>query len=295
HRTGMVDGEGDGVGIMTDIPRQLWGNTLALKGLRSSLASDQNFWVAHLMIPVERRYETAEIVDSVCRHILEAGLDLLIDQPGKVNRSVLGRNAEKNEPGFWQIAGMNGRISQDQLESTLYHIQTRLERELGVHFPSFSSRSVVYKVQGTVEILRRYYPELRDPEYASTVTLGHARYSTNTNSVFERVQPFNVIGHNGEFNTISRFRLEAAMLGIDLDPENSDSQDVDRVIDALCQQYGLDLIEAMEHVFPPFRHDLLENSPEIHALYERIRQSFGPFAQGPAAVVARVGDQCVFS
>ncbi len=95
HRTGMVDGEGDGVGIMTDIPRQLWGNTLALKGLRSSLASDQNFWVAHLMIPVERRYETAEIVDSVCRHILEAGLDLLIDQPGKVNRSVLGRNAEK--------------------------------------------------------------------------------------------------------------------------------------------------------------------------------------------------------
>ena len=88
-----------------------------------------------------------------------------------------------------------------------------------IHFPSFSSHSVVYKVQGTVEILRRYYPELRDPDYASTVTLGHARYSTNTNSIFERVQPFDVMGHNGEFNTISRFRLEAAMLGIDLDPQ----------------------------------------------------------------------------
>jgi glutamate synthase (NADPH/NADH) large chain len=295
HRTGMVDGEGDGVGIMTDIPRQLWGKTLALKGLRSSLASDQKFWVAHLMIPMHRRHETAEIVETMCRHIIESGLDLLIDHPGKVNQGVLGRNAEKNEPGFWQIAGMTGRVPEQQLESILYRIQTQLEREYGVHFPSFSSRSVVYKVQGTVEILRRYYPELRDPEYASTVTLGHARYSTNTNSNFERVQPFNVIGHNGEFNTISRFRLEAAMLGIDLDPANSDSQDVDRVIDALCQQYDLDLIETMEHIFPPFRHDLLDNSADIPALYERIRQSFGPLAQGPAAVVARVGDQCVFS
>ena len=295
HRTGMVDGEGDGVGIMTDIPRQLWAQTLALKGLRSSLAADPNFWVAQLMIPNNRRNETAEIVEAICQHIIEAGLDLLIDQPGKVNHGVLGRNAEKNEPGFWQIAGMNGRVPTEKLESTLYRLQTQLERQHGVHFPSFSSRSVVYKVQGTVEILRRYYPELRDPEYASTVTLGHARYSTNTVSNFERVQPFNVIGHNGEFNTISRFRLEAAMLGIDLDPLNSDSQDVDRVIDALCQQYGLDLIEAMEHVFPPFRHDLSDGSTELHGLYDQIRQSFGPFAQGPAAVVARVGDQCVFS
>lgn len=295
HRTGVVEGEGDGVGIMTDIPRQLWAKALALKGFRSSLASDSTFWVAHLMIPADRREETAELVEVICRRIIEAGLELLIDREGLVNRSVLGRNAEKNEPGFWQIAGMNGQIAKERLESTLYRLQAQLEREYGVHFPSFSSRSVVYKVQSTVEILRRYYPELRDPEYASTVTLGHARYSTNTNSNFERVQPFNVIGHNGEFNTISRFRLEAAMLGIDLDPMNSDSQDVDRVIDALCQQYDLDLIEAMEYVFPPFRHDLLEDNPGIHQTYENMRQAFGPFAQGPAAVVARVGDQCVFS
>ncbi len=160
-----------------------------------------------------------------------------------------------------------------------------------MHFPSFSSRSVVYKVQGTVEILRRYYPEIRDPEYASTVTLGHARYSTNTNPIFERAQPFNVLGHNGEFNTISRFRLEAQMLGIDLADGNSDSQDVDHVIDALCMEYGLDLIEAMEYVFPPFDHDLMDNDTEIHAMYKDMRRAFGPFAQGPAAIAARVGDQ----
>jgi glutamate synthase (NADPH/NADH) large chain len=295
HRTGIVDGEGDGVGIMTDIPRRLWTKALAHKGLRSSLASDNNFWVAHLMIPAAERENASEIVDAICRRIAETGLEVLVDREGETNPIVLGQSARKNEPIFWQFAGMNGRIAQAALERTLYRLQTQIEREMRVHFPSFSSRSVVYKVQGTVEILRRYYPELRDPEYASGITLGHARYSTNTNPIFERVQPFNVMGHNGEFNTISRFKVEAAMLGIELDPGNSDSQDVDRLIDGLCMQYDLDLIEAMEYIFPPFQHDLIESASDIHEMYANVRRAFGPFAQGPAAVVARVGDHCVFS
>jgi glutamate synthase (NADPH/NADH) large chain len=295
HRTGIVDGEGDGVGIMTDIPRQLWARTLAQRNLRASLASDPNFWVAHLMIPADERAHADDITDYMWRAITSEGLELLYDDVGKVNRLALGRSAQKNEPLFWQMAGMNGKVAPDRLESVLYNIQRRAERELGVHFPSFSSRSVVYKVQGTVEILQRYYPELRDPDYTSTVTLGHARYSTNTNPIFERAQPFNVLGHNGEFNTISRFRLEAEQLGIWLNPANSDSQDVDALIDALCQEHGLSLVEAMEYVFPPFNHDLLENAPEIHAMYDEVRRAFGPFAQGPAAVVARVGDQVVCS
>jgi glutamate synthase (NADPH/NADH) large chain len=295
HRTGIVNGEGDGVGIMTDIPRLLWSKTLTRAGLRSTLASDPNFWVAHLMIPARDRARADSLVEHIYRRITDAGLEVLIDQPGKVNAEALGANAKKNEPVFWQFAGMNGQVPHEKLEQTLFRVQTQLERDLGVHFPSFSSRSVTFKVQGTVEILRRYYPELRDPDFASTVTLGHARYSTNTNSIFERVQPFNVLGHNGEFNTISRFRLEAMMLGIQLDPGNSDSQDIDRGIDALCMDYGLDLIEAMEYIFPPYDHDLPDNEPHLHAIYDEIRQTFGPFAQGPAAVAARIGDQCVFS
>ncbi|MBC6934317.1 MAG: glutamate synthase [Chloroflexi bacterium] len=295
HRTGFVDGEGDGVGIMTDIPRQLWMKKLAKAGLRASLASSRSFWVGHVMIPVAARGNAYALVEQIVQRLADAGLDVLVEEPGEVNRGDLGPNAQKNEPAFWQIAGMNGDVPGHLLETTLFNAQTQLERSLGVHFPSLSAYSVVYKVQGTVEILRRYYPELRDPDYASSVTLGHARYSTNTNPIFERAQPFNAIGHNGEFNTISRMRLEAEMLGIDLAPGNSDSQDVDRVIRALCMNFGLDLIEAMEYIFPPFGHDLIQNAPEIHALYEHIRQAFGPFAQGPAAVVARLGDLCVFS
>ncbi|MBK8027890.1 MAG: hypothetical protein IPK19_42575 [Chloroflexi bacterium] len=295
HRTGFVDGEGDGVGIMTDIPRELWAKTLAHSNIRSSLVTTPRFWVAHLMIPNSRRAERDQIVAQIDDRIRSAGLDVLIERDGRVESYVLGRNAQSNEPMFIQFAGINEGMPLDQLERTIYRLQKSIETDFQVHFPSFSSRSVVYKVQGTIEILRRYYPELRDPDYASTVTLGHARYSTNTNPIFERAQPFNVLGHNGEFNTISRFRLEAQMLGIPLPENGSDSQDVDAVVDALCMEYGLDLIEAIEHVFPPFKHDLVQTSPEIHAAYEAMRQSFGPFAQGPAAVVARVGDQVVLS
>ena len=295
HRTGYINGEGDGVGVLTDIPRQLWTKWLAEAGLRSSLATDRNFWVAHVMIPAHDRARAQYIVDQICRQVSEVGLHILIDRAGRVNPQILGPNAEMNEPVFWQIAGINGQVTSEKLDRTLFELQVQLERELEVHFPSFSAHSVVYKVQGTIEILRQYYPELRDPDYASSITMGHARYSTNTNPIFERAQPFNLIGHNGEFNTISRFRLESEMLDIPMIDKGSDSQDVDRTIYALCMRHGLDLIEAMEHIFPPFDHDLIQSAPEIHEMYAELRQSFGPFAQGPAAVVARLGNQAVFS
>ncbi len=295
HRTGSIDGEGDGVGIMVDIPRQLWTKRLSHARLRSSLATDRNFWVAHVMIPHSARTRAHYLVEQICRTISAAGLDILLDQEGGVNSGVLGRNAERTEPVFWQICGLNGGVAAEDLERTLFDLQTSIEKDLGVHFPSISSHAAVYKVQGTVEILRRYYPELRDPDFASTITLGHARYSTNTNTIFERVQPFGVLGHNGEFNTISRFRMEAAMLGIPLDPMNSDSQDVDRVVQSLCVKYNLDLIEAMELIFPPYEHDLIQSKPELRDMYQELRQAFGPFAQGPAAVAARYGDMAVFS
>ncbi|MGJ3238907.1 MAG: glutamate synthase-related protein [Anaerolineae bacterium] len=295
HRTGYINGEGDGVGILTDIPRQMWSKWLAQEGLLASLATDRNFWVAHLFIPRADRERSEHIVEQICRTISEAGLHLLTERRGRVNSRVLGPNAEKNEPVFWQIAGINGQVTAENLDSTLFELQTTLEAELGVHFPSFSRYSVVYKVQGTIEILRRYYPELRDPDYASSVTMGHARYSTNTNPIFERAQPFSIIGHNGEFNTISRFRLEAGMLGVPLQVNGSDSQDVDRMIHAITARHGLDLIEAMEHVFPPYQHDLIQNRDDIRVMYEQIRQSWGHFAQGPAGVAARLGNQLVFS
>src|SRR5688572_18879617 len=89
HRSGYIDGEGDGVGILTDIPRQLWSKRLARSGLRSSLAADRNFWIAHLMIPAAQRQRAATLVETICNQISESGLHVLLDQPGDVNRLVL--------------------------------------------------------------------------------------------------------------------------------------------------------------------------------------------------------------
>ena len=69
---------------------------------------------------------------------------------------------------------------------------------------------------GAGDILPQYYQDLADPLVASTMTLGHNRYSTNTLSSFFRVQPFSVLGHNGEINTIAKLRDEAKMIGVPL-------------------------------------------------------------------------------
>ncbi|HIQ06179.1 MAG TPA: glutamate synthase, partial [Anaerolineae bacterium] len=132
-------------------------------------------------------------------------------------------------------------------------------------------------------------------DYVSAVTIGHSRYSTNTWSVFERVQPFTVLGHNGEINTIQRMRQEVRMLGAELVPGASDSQDINRVVEMLIHRFGFTLMEAMEIVFPPILHEVEQLSPGLQALHKYYRQAFGPYAQGPAGIVARYGDECAFS
>ncbi len=290
HRTGLVNGEGDGAGIQTDIPRRLWAKTLSQAGLRSSLATDPRFWVGQAFIPPG--VDLLALRDDLSARFNQAGLGLLLDQPGRVRPEALGPQARQNAPTFWQFAGC---ATGQNVEARLFEVQTALEAALPVHFTSLSTYTVVYKVRGAVETLPRFYPDLRDHDYDTAIALCHARYSTNTVSTFERVQPFALLGHNGEINTISRFRQEAAQLGVRLDPGNSDSQDVDRALHALCLKYGLDLIEAMEMVFPPVPHEVEHLPSGMRSVYTRMRHAFGPYAQGPAAVVARQGDLVVAS
>jgi glutamate synthase (NADPH/NADH) large chain len=290
HRTGLVNGEGDGAGVQTDIPRHIWAKALSQAGLRSSLATDPHFWVGHLFIDADADIEMVR--NQISQHLNRAGLNLLLDQPGRVRTRVLGSQARQDAPTFWQIAGL---AEENDIEARLFHAQQVLEESLPVHFASLSSYSVVYKVRGSVEVLPRFYPDLQDRNFDTAVALCHARYSTNTASNFARVQPFALLGHNGEINTIKRFRHEAIQLGAALDPHNSDSQDVDRMIHTLCVEYGMDLPEAMEIIFPPVPHVVDQFPPGMRSVYTRLRQAFGPYAQGPAAIVARYGDRVVCS
>lgn len=291
HRTGFVDGEGDGAGVQTDVPRQIWSQKLSYAGLRSSIATDPRFWVGHYFIPRDVNYD--EIANRLSAEFNAAGLNLLLDSPGRVRLEALGKQARATAPQFIQLAGFADDAV--DLAQQLFRIQQQLEKTVPIHFASLSNSTVVYKVRGSVEALPRFYPDLQDRNYSTAMALCHARYSTNTASSFERVQPFALLGHNGEINTINRFRREAQQIGVQLDPDNSDSQDIDRVLHTLIVEHGLSLVEAMELIFPPVPHEV-ENLPEaLRNLYTRIRRSFGPFAQGPAAVVSRFDDLAVMS
>jgi glutamate synthase (NADPH/NADH) large chain len=295
HRTGDVDGEGDGCGVLTDIPRKLWMQFLEEAERPGALALDRRFAVGHFFIPREARHESWRIKEHVLGRLRASGFELLAEREGAVRSLALGKRAREQEPEFWQVVGLCGGCPTDQIDRKLFDLQMQIERETPIHVASFSAHSVVYKVRGTVETLYHYYPDLRSSNFLSAITIGHSRYSTNTLSVFERVQPFSLLGHNGELNTIAQLRAEAQMLGAQLIVGGSDSQDLNRLLETLIHRYGFTLLEAMEMAFPPIGPELEKAPPELKALYTFYRQAWGPYAQGPAAVVARYADECIFS
>jgi glutamate synthase (NADPH/NADH) large chain len=295
HRSGDVQGEGDGCGVLTDIPRRVWARNLESMGRPAWLSEDKRFFVGHLMIPRSQEAGARQWKDRVVGLAQTIGADVLLEQPGVTRPEALGRMAQAQEPVFWQMAGMLSHCALCEVERTLFDLTLKIERETPLHVASLSSHTVVHKVRGAVETLYHYYPELRSREFTSAITIGHARYSTNTATAFERVQPFSLLGHNGEINTIARLREQILMLGGQLVASGSDSQDLNRALEMLVHHCGFTLLEAMEIVFPPIVSAMAQMPPDQRTLYEYYRQALGPFAQGPAAIVARFGDECAFS
>ncbi|MBX3035890.1 MAG: hypothetical protein KF758_03170 [Anaerolineales bacterium] len=294
HRSGEVNGEGDGCGVMTDIPRLLWSQALEQEGKPGWLAEDRRFFVGHLMIP-NTETELSNLKLQVITMLKEKGIDLLLERPILTRPQVLGKMAQQQAPYLWQIAGMVSSGPIEHVERTLFQLGLYIEKNTNVSIASLSSNVVVYKVRGSIETLYQYYPELRNPDFTTAITIGHARYSTNTATSFERVQPFSLLGHNGEINTIARLREQSEMLGVDLPRGGSDSQDLDRLLQTLIHQYHFSLTESMELAFPPLISEVEKLSPELQTIYKYYRQAFGPFAQGPAGIISRYGDECVFS
>ena len=295
HRSGDVQSEGDGCGVLTDIPRKLWTAALEAEGRPTWLADDKRFFVGHLMIPASERAHIRTWQAKVLRLFAGKGADLLLERPGVTLREALGRLARAQEPLFWQVAGVMSQCALEAVEPTLFEVAQAIEWQTPVHVASLSNHSVVYKVRGSVETLYHYYPELRNRDFTSAITIGHARYSTNTTTAFERVQPFTLLGHNGEINTISRLREQMEMLGAERVREGSDSQDLNRLIEALIHQYGFSLVEAAELVFPPIASEIDRMPEDDQAVYRAYRSALGPYAQGPAAIIARHGDVCIGS
>ena len=291
HRAGNVDGEGDGCGLLVDIPRKIWAEEVRSGGHDPSLTLDDAFAVAHIFVD---RSQDLEKIQHDAREILGAGgFRILAERLGVVHSPALGPTAREEEPHFWQIGGLVAEAS--NRDRVLFDLLIELERELGVHIPSLSATICVYKVMGAPNVLGEYYPDLRDERFETIGAFGHNRYSTNTWPSFKRVQPFSVLGHNGEINTIAQLRQEARMLGVPIQPGSSDSQDLNRTIATLVNRDGLSLAEAMEMVVPPIVNEIRSLPDDLHRFYMYLRQAMGPFAQGPVALIARHGDECAFS
>jgi len=282
HRAGNVDGEGDGCGLLLDLPRKIWAEEVRAGGHDPSLTLDDAFAVAHVFI---ERPQDRERIQHDARELLgRGGFRILAERIGVVDSPALGPTAREEEPHFWQLAGLVADAS--RRDRVLFDLLIDLEKQLDVHVPSFSASTCVYKVMGTPVVLGEYYPDLRDERFETIGCFGHNRYSTNTWPSFKRVQPFSVLGHNGEINTIEQLRQEARMLGVPIQPGSSDSQDLNRTIDTLVSRNGLSLPEAMEMVVPPIVAEIERLPADLHSFYMYLHQTMGPFAQGPVALFA---------
>ncbi|MED4782646.1 glutamate synthase-related protein [Brevibacillus choshinensis] len=295
HRSGFINGEGDGCGILTDLPRQLWSHYLNEAGLDGTFAHDPRFAVAHVFVP-RSGHDPQAVQDAVRALFVQDDLTILLEKEHTVNSEVLGKNGQRDEPIFWQlaIAAPEG-LTETSLASRLFHTHTAIEAAHNVHVASLSSISCVYKLMGSANVLTKYFRDLADAQFVSSTTIGHNRYSTNTLSNFFRVQPFSLLGHNGEINTISKLEEEALMLGVPLVNGGSDSQNLNRTIETFIHRYGLSLFEAMEVVFPPIHHEMKNLPAHLQDLYVYVRQAWGHFAQGPVGIVSRYSSECVFS
>ncbi|MHB8809167.1 MAG: glutamate synthase-related protein [Desulfobulbaceae bacterium] len=296
HRSGDIHGEGDGCGIATDIPRAIWVRRLAAEGLSPHLAESSGFFVGHFLLPPRIRSQAEQVLTRMKTLFADQDMELLCDVRHAMRESELGPRARSEAPMFWQVAGMLGNGDRLLSARKLFNFQLELERQLPeVHVASLSLDSVVYKLQGIPDMLPRVYPELMEEDMRSVICQGHSRYSTNTLPSVTLSQPFSVLCHNGEINTVDRLRDCGRAMGIGHPPGSSDSQSLNRVVEGLVHLFGLDIVEAMEMVFPPVQTEVRNYSPELQRLYTFYRWYFPCAAQGPAAVIARFGELCLGS
>jgi glutamate synthase (NADPH/NADH) large chain len=292
HRAGFINGEGDGVGIHTDIPVALWKEKLLQAGQEPTLAEKEEFAVGHVFISQKVNWQTTK--QELLKKLETYDFDLVFETDQVTDVSALGPIAIQENPVFWQFACLSSKTGQE-LTKSLFEVLVDFETNDQVHVASLSQNHVVYKVMGAGDILPRYYHDLANPLVASTMTLGHNRYSTNTLSSFFRVQPFSVLGHNGEINTIAKLRDEAKMIGVPLVKDGSDSQDLSRTMETLICREGFSLFEAMDVLFPPIINEIKAYPENLQDLYTYLREAWGHFAQGPAGIISRYGDEAVFS
>ena len=203
---------GDGAGVMIQVPRDFF----LIQGY--SLPPDGQFGTGLIFLP--RNLDEAEkCTEILLRIIKEEAVNFIGFRDVPRNNSTIGVIARSAEPDIRQIL-LSADIRQNDLERKLYIIRKRAEKEIReselkqkslFYIPSLSTKVLVYKGMLTSMQLSEYFCDLTDKRLQSAIALVHSRFSTNTFPSWDLAQPFRVLGHNGEINTIkgNRFWMEA--------------------------------------------------------------------------------------
>ena len=293
-----IDGTGDGAGLLTQIPYKLIGRELRSHDL--SIEPERLGLVMCFLPPDE-----AALSRSIVSESLEAeGLQLMYWRSVPIDPSMLGEHAGLVLPLIEQ-AVVTGELEEPEFERAMYLARKRMERNAnsGFSVPSASGRTVIYKGLFTASHIDDFYWDLRDPNFETSFAVFHQRFSTNTFPSWENVQPFRMLAHNGEINTIQanrswmQARENSATPGVwgdrlsdlvpFLQPSLSDSASLDNVFELLVQS-GRSLPHVKEMLIPAAWENVSDLSPELAGFYRYHAFLTEPW-DGPAAIAATDG------
>ena len=289
------DKTGDGAGIMVQIPHEF----ILLQGI--PVPEKGRYGTGLVFLPKDEQ-EQEGILSVMIEEIEREGLQLMHVRVVPTCPEVLGKAARDVEPEIRQIFVTGATEEQtDTLDRILYKIRKRIENRIknnDFYVCSLSSKNIIYKGMLTSGQLRRYFPDLSNPYFTSGLALVHSRFSTNTFPTWSLAQPFRLLAHNGEINTIRGNRgwmkaresvLSSEALGNikDLCPivqeGMSDSASLDNVFEFLMMS-GLSLPQAMAILVPESFNDKNPISEDLKAFYEYHSILMEPW-DGPAALL----------
>jgi glutamate synthase (NADPH) large chain len=291
---------GDGAGILIQIPRDFF----LMQGY--AIPHEGQFGTGLVFLPQEKMAAKA-CEDILLKIIEEEGVEFITFRDVPVDNSILGDISRASEPTIKQIMAGATNMDQDELERRLYIIRKRVEKYITnssikqksfFYIPSLSTKVLIYKGMLTSEQLGSYFLDLCDKRLESAIALVHSRFSTNTFPTWDLAQPFRMLAHNGEINTVkgNRFWMAAreSILKSDklgdlskiypvIEPDKSDSASLDNVLEFLVMS-GKSLPYAMSILIPESWNEKNPISRELKAFYQYHSTFMEPW-DGPASLL----------
>jgi len=307
HRgAAATDSSGDGAGVLTQLPAPLFYREALRQGL--PLEPGQPFAVGMFFLPREAAAlaRVTAIIDDVLRG---DGLPVLGWRDVPVRLDVLGAGARATCPTIRQVLigpAADRRGDAAAWERTLYLARKTIDARVAEAGPelepffvcSLSARTIVYKALLTGTQLGAFFPDLESPDFQTALAVFHQRYSTNTTSSWPLAQPFRLLAHNGEINTLwgnrNAMRAREPALASPLWAENvdrlkpviwaegSDSTSLDNALELLVRS-GRDPVHALMMLVPEAHEGAVEMEPALRGFYEFHDCLVEPW-DGPAAL-----------